>query len=343
MIRYTIRRLLWGVLVLLAVTMSVFILTGPVLQHGTKDAIARIYAGKAPTAQQIEDVKKLLGLDKPYYVQYGIMLRRLVLGPSADEKARLCPGSTEEECKRLVGHLGRSFRKQRSVDDLIWDRFPATASLAVSAALVWMLISIPIGVLSAVRSRSFFDRVTMVFVLIGQSLPVYYFGLLALYFLAYKWPIFPLGGYVEFDITDPWPWAYHLILPAGTLALQFAALYVRMVRGNMLTAMSEDYVRTARAKGAGSARVITRHALRNAVLPIVTMFGLDLGGLLGGAVLTEATFGIQGIGSLSITAALSQDIPLVSGIVLFAAALIVLANIFVDLFYAVIDPRIRLS
>jgi peptide/nickel transport system permease protein len=116
-----------------------------------------------------------------------------------------------------------------------------------------------------------------------------------------------------------------------------------MVRGNMLTAMSEDYVRTARAKGAGSARVITRHALRNAVLPIVTMFGLDLGGLLGGAVLTEATFGIQGIGSLSITAALSQDIPLVSGIVLFAAALIVLANIFVDLFYAVIDPRIRLS
>ena len=208
---------------------------------------------------------------------------------------------------------------------------------------MWLGISIPVGIISAIRPRSIFDRVTVVAVLIGQSLPIYYFGLLALYFLSFRAKIFPQGGYETFSFANPWPWFSHLLLPGGTLALQFTALYVRLVRGGMIDAMGEDYVRTARAKGAGEGRTVFMHALRNALLPIVTIFGLDLGILLGGAILTEATFGLRGVGQLSVQAASSFDVPLTGGVVLFAAVLIVGANILVDLAYAAIDPRIRLN
>jgi len=343
MIRYTIRRLLFGLVVLLSVTFAVFLLTGPVIHWRQHLDLARAYAGKNPSAPQIQAASELLGLDQPYYVQFGRTVRRIVLGPSAEEKARLCPGSTAEECKQLVGHFGRSFQKTRSVDQLLKERFPATFSLALVAAVMWLTMGVAVGVLSAIRPRSLFDRGSTAIVLIGQSLPVYYFGLLGLYFLAYKVKIFPLGGYVEFDASDPWPWLSHLLLPGITLAFQFAAIYVRMTRASVLGALSEDYVRTARAKGAPERRVLVNHALRNALLPIVTIFGLDLGTLLGGAILTEYTFGIPGIGRLTVESARSFDIPLIAGVVLFAAMLIVIANIVVDLLYAVIDPRIRLA
>ncbi len=343
MIRYTIRRLLFGILVLLSVTFAVFLLTGPVLHWRQNIDLARAYAGKNPSAPQIQAASELLGLDQPYYVQFGRTVRRLVLGPSTEEKARLCPGSTAEECKQLVGHFGRSFQKTRSVDLLLKDRFPATFSLALVAAIMWLTMGVAVGVLSAIRPRSLFDRGSTAFVLIGQSLPVYYFGLLGLFFFAYKLKIFPLGGYVPFDASNPWPWLSHLLLPGITLAFQFAAIYVRMTRASVLGALSEDYVRTARAKGASERRVLVHHALRNALLPIVTIFGLDLGTLLGGAILTEYTFGIPGIGRLTVEAARSFDIPLIAGVVLFSAMAIVIANIVVDLLYAVIDPRIRLA
>ena len=343
MIRYTIRRLLFGLVVLLSVTFAVFLLTGPIIQWRQHLDLARVYAGKNPSAPQIQAASELLGLDQPYYVQFGRTVRRLVLGPSAEEKARLCPGSTAEECKNLVGHFGRSFLKTRSVDKLLMERFPATFSLAMVAAIMWLTIGVAVGVLSAVRPRSLFDRGSTAIVLLGQSLPVYYFGLLGLFFLSYKLKIFPLGGYVEFDASNPWPWLSHLLLPGITLAFQFAAIYVRMTRASVLGALSEDYVRTARAKGASERRVLVNHALRNALLPIVTIFGLDLGTLLGGAILTEYTFGIPGIGRLTVEAARSFDIPLIAGVVLFAAIAIVIANIVVDLLYAVIDPRIRLA
>jgi peptide/nickel transport system permease protein len=343
MIRYTIRRLLFGILVLISVTFAVFLLTGPVLQWRQNIELARAYAGKNPSAPQIQAAKELLGLDKPYYVQFANTVRRLVLGPSSDEKARLCPGASDAECANLVGHFGRSFQKTRSVDKLLMDRAPATFSLAAVAAIMWLTIGVAVGVLSAVRPRSLFDRGSTAIVLVGQSLPVYYFGLLGLFFVAYKLKIFPLGGYVAFSASNPWPWLSHLLLPGITLAFQFAAIYVRMTRSSVLGALSEDYVRTARAKGAGERRVLVNHALRNALLPIVTIFGLDLGTLLGGAILTEYTFGIPGIGRLTVEAARSFDIPLISGVVLFAALAIVLANIIVDLLYAVIDPRIRLA
>jgi peptide/nickel transport system permease protein len=325
----------------LGALLAVFVLFGPVLQSRSNINPARLYAGKNAQPDEIAQVEATLGLDKPYYEQYGIMVRRLALGPSDDELARFCPSGND--CDRLVGRLGRSFEKQRSVDSLIKDRVGVTFSLALVAAVMWLSIAIPVGVLSAVKPRSIFDRITVVLVLIAQSLPVYYFGLLALYFFTFKWKIFPQGGYVDFAWSDPWPWFSHLILPGFTLALQFMALYVRLIRGSMLDAMSEDYVRTARAKGASESRTIWRHALRNALLPVVTIFGLDIGILFGGAILTEATFGIQGLGSLSVDAATSLDVPLTSGTVLFAAVLIVIANIVVDLAYAVVDPRIRLS
>ena len=343
MIRFLIRRILGGAFVVLVVTLAVFVLFGPVLTWKSNISPARLYAGKNPSPQQIESVKALLGLDQPYYVQYAYTLRRLVLGPTQEERDRVCPGSTAAECDQLLGRFGSSFAKQRSVDSLIWSRFPVTLSLAIVAAVIWMLISIPIGVLSAIRPRSLLDRGSTVFVLIGQSLPVYYIGLLAIYFLAYKYELFPLSGYETFSLTNPWPWLYHLLLPATVLALQFAAIYVRITRSQMLDTLNEDYVRTARAKGASESRVVVRHALRNASLPIVTMFGLDLGLLLGGAILIEVTFGLQGLGALAVEAAKRLDVPTTAGIVLFSAILIVVANIIVDVVCATLDPRIRLE
>ncbi len=341
MVRFLIRRILGGIVVVLVVTLAVFVLFGPVLRWHSNISPARLYAGKNPSPEQIQRVSELLGLDKPYYEQYLITLRRLVIGPSAEEKARLCPGSTAAECDQIVGRFGSSFAKQVSVDKLIWDAFPVTVSLTLLAAVFWLLISIPIGILSAIRPRSLLDRGATVFVLIGQSLPVYYFGLLALYYLGYKYEIFPLSGYVP--LSDPAQWLYHLWLPASVLALQFAAIYVRITRSQMLDQLGEDYVRTARAKGAGGSRVVIRHAFRNAMLPIVTMFGLDLGLLLGGAILIEVTFGLQGLGWLAVQAAKRLDVPTTAGIVLFSAIIIVAANIIVDLVNASLDPRIRLE
>ena len=355
MIRYTIRRLLWGIVVLLVITLATFFLFGPVLswKHPGQDA-ARLRSGPHPTEEIVEQTRHLLGLDKPWYSQYGIYVRRIVLGPSDEDKARVCdPG---QDCGAVIGRLGSTFIQGRAVDKLIGDAAPVTFSLAICAALLWIMVSIPIGVLSALRNRSLLDRTTMIGVLWGQALPVYYFGLLALYLLAYipnshyfvdwfgrSFELFPLGGYVQFSLSNPWPWFHHLILPAATLSLQFAAIYVRMIRSNMLGTMSEDYIRTARAKGVPERRVVIRHGLRNALLPIVTMFGLDLGTLLGGAILTEYTFGLPGLGRLATTAAQSLDVPLTTGVVLFAATCVVVFNILVDLLYAVVDPRIRLT
>ncbi len=341
MIRFLIRRILGGIFVVLVVTLAVFVLFGPVLRWHSNISPARLYAGKNPSPAQIERVSALLGLDKPYYVQYAYTLQRLVLGPTQEERDRVCPGSTAEECDQLLGRFGSSFAKQTSVDSLIWEAFPVTLSLTLVAAVIWLLISIPIGIIAAIRPRSLFDRVSIVFVLIGQSLPVYYFGLLALYFLAYKYQVFPLSGYEP--LSNPGQWLYHLLLPASVLALQFAAIYVRITRSQMLDTLSEDYVRTARAKGASEPRIVIRHAFRNAMLPIVTMFGLDLGLLLGGAILIEVTFGLQGLGWLAVEAAKRLDVPTTAGIVLFSAIIIVVANIIVDLVNASLDPRIRLE
>ncbi len=370
MIRYTIRRLLWGIIVLLVITMITFLLFGPVLNWRTQTDAARLVAGPRAGAPQLEQVRRFLGLKKPFYEQYYIYVKRIALGPSAQDKRDFCPViaktgangapikdangkvETTRPCGPYIGHLGRSFLTSQSVDRRVAQAAPLTFSLAIVTAIIWLSLSIPIGILSAIRSRTFFDRASVIFVLGGQALPVYYFGLLALYILAYlpttgtfgfHATLFPIGGYHSFHASNPWPWLHALILPGATLALQFAAQYVRITRSSMISTMNEDYIRTARAKGAPERRVIVRHGLRNSLLPLVTMFGLDFATLLGGAVLTETTFGIQGLGLMAVQSVEGLDVPSAAGVIVLVAFLIVFANIVVDLLYAVIDPRIRLA
>jgi peptide/nickel transport system permease protein len=234
------------------------------------------------------------------------------------------------------------------VNDIIKDAAPITAGLVFGGALLWMLVALPIGVLSALRPRSLLDRAAMVFVLIGISAHPVWIGLIFIYFIGYRAELTPLGGYCDVinpstDCGGPVEWAHHMVLPWATFAILFAALYVRMIRANVLEAMNEDYVRTARAKGAPEWLVIRSHVLRNAMLPVVTMLGMDIGLALGGAIFTETVYGLPGLGKTALEALEGFDLPAVMGIVVFATICVIVFNLIVDLLYAVIDPRIRLS
>jgi peptide/nickel transport system permease protein len=215
-------------------------------------------------------------------------------------------------------------------------------------AVFWMLIALPVGILSALRPRSLLDRLAMVFVLIGISAHPVWIGLLLAYFLGFKAGVFPITGYCDFinpsgDCGGPVQWAYHLFLPWATFAFLFAALYVRMIRANVMEALGEDYVRTARAKGAPEWLVMRSHVLRNALLPVVTMLGMDIGIALGGAIFTESVFGLPGLGKTLIQSIEGFDLPVTQGVVVFATLAIIVFNLLVDLLYAWIDPRIRLT
>ena len=241
--------------------------------------------------------------------------------------------------------LGRSFTNRQSVNDIVGQAAPVTASLVFGGAIVWMLIALPVGILSALRPRSLLDRIAMVFVLIGISAHPVWIGLIFAYFFGYKLGLVPDHGYCDFFGTGgtcggPVQWAYHLILPWMTFAILFAALYVRMIRANVMETMNEDYVRTARAKGAPEWVVMRSHVLRNALLPVVTMLGMDIGLALGGAIFTETVYGLPGLGKLAITSINNFDLPTTQGVVVFATLCIIFFNLVVDLLYAVIDPRI---
>jgi peptide/nickel transport system permease protein len=247
----------------------------------------------------------------------------------------------------LHGDLGYSFRNAEPVRKTLLDRLPATASLAGGAAVVWLLMGIPIGILAATKPRSIRDRLATVFALGGLSIPPFVAGLLLLYFLYYRLSlngldIFPASGYVPLT-QNPFEWARHLVLPWFALALVTAASYSRITRGSLLEVLGEDYIRTARAKGLSERRVIYRHGLRSALTPVVTLLGIDVGTLLGGAIVTEVVFGLQGIGQNAILAVSTGDLPVIFGTVLFAAFFIVIANILVDIAYAVLDSRVRLA
>ena len=323
MIRYIIRRVLWAVVLFIAVTIVTYIIfyiipTDP----------ARAAAGKNPTPEQIAIARHYLGLDKPPWEQYLLFLKRLV----------------------FHFNLGRSFADREAVNSLVGNAAPVTASLVFGGAVTWMLIAIPIGILSALRPRSILDRASMTFVLIGISAHPIWIGLIFSYFFGYRWHITPISGYCDFinpapgaPCGGPVQWAYHMILPWMTFAVLFAALYVRMIRANVLEALNEDYVRTARAKGAPEARVIRVHVLRNALLPVVTMLGMDIGLALGGAVFTESIYSLPGLGRTAIQSLNNLDLPTVQGIVVFATLAIIVFNLIVDLLYAWIDPRIRLA
>jgi peptide/nickel transport system permease protein len=249
---------------------------------------------------------------------------------------------------RLVhGDLGYSYYSHEPVTTLIGRALPVTASLAIGAAIIWVISGVLIGVFSATHPRSIRDRLATLFALTGLSFPTFVLGLILLYFLFYRLHLgginwFPGGGYVPLT-EDPGQWFVHLILPWITLAVASMAVYVRLARGQMLEVLGDDYIRTARSKGLSESRVTFRHALRAALVPIVTQFGIDVATLLGGAIVTEQVFGLNGLGRLSVTSVVNQDEPVIIAIVLLAAVFVVIANIVVDILYAVLDPRVRLT
>ncbi|MGW7573176.1 ABC transporter permease [Streptomyces sp. NPDC054765] len=336
MFSYIIRRLISAVILLLivsAVTFGIFFLL-PKIAGQTTDQLAQQYIGKAPTPADIAAVKKNLGFDKPVYEQYWDFLKGIFVG--TDYKF----GPEAARCH--VPCFGYSFKTHIEVWPEIQSRLPVTASLALGAAVVWLVSGIATGVVSALRPGSVFDRLSMGIALAGVSLPMFFTGALALALFTYQWPIFERSDYVPlFD--NPFLWARTLVLPWVTLAFLYSALYARLTRAGMMETLNEDYIRTARAKGLGERTVVVRHGLRAALTPIITVFGMDLGLLLGGALITEQVFSLQGVGAFAVQAITDNDLPKVLGVTLLAAFFIVLCNLVVDVLYAAVDPRVRLS
>ena len=334
MIYFIIRRLILTVFLLLlvsAITFAIFFLV-PRLAGQTAYQLAAQYVGKTPTPSEIKAVEAKLGLADPLYLQYGRYLKGIVFGVhyNAGTDVSYCPFPC----------FGYSFRNQQPVWPQLVSAAPVTLSLALGASVLWLIGGVSVGVLSALRRGSIFDRFSMGIALAGVSLPVFFTGLIALELFSYKWPIFPNVHWVPFT-TNPLLWARNLVLPWVTLAFLYAALYARLTRAGMLETMGEDYIRTARAKGLAERRGVVKHGLRAALTPIVTIFGLDLGLLLCGAILTETTFSLPGLGQFTILAIQNQDLPEILGVVMIASFFIVIANMVVDIVYAFVDPRVR--
>jgi peptide/nickel transport system permease protein len=314
MARFIVRRLIGMVAVLFAVSVLAFLIFNVV---PNSDPAQRM-AGKSATPQLVASITEEWGFDESLPQQYLTMMRKVFTGD-------------------LISYEGRE-----NVDERIVEGIPATLSLCIGAAVIWMFFGILFGYLSAVRAGGLLDRVLTVVAIAGISMPAFWLAAIFLNYLTYKIELFPSGGYVELT-ADPVEWANHLILPWVTLAILYIGFYSRVLRSNMLDAMDEDYVRTARAKGLGERQVMTRHVLRNSLGPIVTLFGLDFGALLGGAILIEAIFNLNGIGQYAYEALKNLDLPPIMAIVLFGAFFVVLFNALVDIAYAYLDPRVKLG
>jgi peptide/nickel transport system permease protein len=316
---YIARRLFWTILVVacvVGITFVVFYL----LPAG--DPALR-FAGKNPTQEELDLIRHRLGLDQAWYVQFGKFIKTFFTGDQYG-----WPG------------LGYTFAGGSSVLSLIVERAPRTLLLIAGAAVLWLTSGVSIGIISAVKRRSAIDRGAMGFALFGISAPVFWLGLMFLYIFWRQLGWAGGTGYVS-PLDSPTGFFSHMILPWTALAMLYAAFYARMTRNNLLETLGEDYIRTARAKGLSERQVIFKHGLRASLTPIVTMFGLDVALLVGGAVITESVFNIQGLGYLAINSALTQDLPTVVGVVLVGATAVAVANLIVDVLYAFIDPRVR--
>ena len=333
MLAYVIRRLVNGVLTLLVVTLVTFGIFFMVPKLTGSDP-ALLYIGKTADEVSVEGIRTKLGLADPILVQYGKFLKGLVAGRD------YANGPDITHCSAPC--MGYSFKTEQEVWPLLLGDLPVTLSLAIGAAVLWVLMGIAAGVTSALRKGSIADRMVMTGALAGVSLPIYFTGLLALAVFTYWLGVLPGAGYTPFT-ENPLLWAQGLILPWITLAFLFAATYARLTRASMLETLGEDYIRTARAKGLRERAVIGKHGLRSGLTPLVTVFGLDIGALLGGAILTEAVFNLRGMGYQALTAIKGNDLPIIVGVTLFAAMFVVVASLLVDLLYAVIDPRVRLG
>src|ERR1022692_135933 len=318
--RFLIRRILSGILVLWIVSLSAFLLffLRPI------DTVARELGGTTATGAQLAVITKTLGLSQPIYVQYWQFVYKLL----------------------RHGNFGFSYVDGESVRSILGQDLPRTASLVVGGALLWLIVGLSVGILSAIRARSFFDRFATFGVLTGISMPTFVLGQLLLLAI-----FLPLNEHGFTWITDTYqglstgvvPWLGYFILPWITLATVQAAIYTRLSRGSLIDTLGEDYIRTARAKGLTERRVIYRHGLRAALTPVVSQLGIDVGGFLGGVVVTESVFNVGGIGQDSVQAIATGNLPVILGFVLIAALFVVVANIVVDMVYAVLDPRVRIS
>ena len=319
MIRFLLRRFAWSVMVVWLVATSVF-----ALYFAIPRDVARLIAGPRATPQTLVLVRARLGLDQPIGSQYVAFLRRLA-----------------------HGDLGQSFHTQESVNSIVARDLPVTASLGLGASALWLLFGVSAGVIAAVRRRSTADRFISGIAMVFYSMPPFLLGQLLLFFLFFQLylagiELFPPGSYVAFG-ESPVQWARFLVLPWLSIALVSAATYSRLTRGAMLDVLHEDYVRTALSKGVSDARITVRHALRSALTPVVSQFGIDIGSLLGGAIVTEVVFGLPGLGREVVHAITDQDLPIIMGITILSAVLVVSANLFVDAVQALLDPRVRLE
>ncbi len=313
MAAFVVRRTIGAILVMFVVSFITYLIF---VKIPGGDPAQRI-AGKLATPQNIEDIRQKLGLDKPFYVQYWDMMKQLFSGS-------------------LI-----SYSSQLNVWDQIKLGIPATFSLCIGAAIIWLFFGILVGVIAAITAGRWSDRLITVLALVGISMPVFFLGIVMRYLLAEKTSVFPDSGYVALT-KDPAQWLYHLILPWFCLSVLFIGFYGRVLRSNILDAINEDYVRTARAKGLAPRRVMMKHILRNSLIPIVTLFGLDFAAVLGGgAILTETVFQLHGVGQYAADSIQSLDLPPIMGVTIFATFFIVVFNTLVDFLYAYLDPRIR--
>jgi peptide/nickel transport system permease protein len=315
MVAFLVRRLIGALLVLIAVSFITYLIF---IKIPGGDPAPRI-AGRTATEQNIQDIREKLHLNDPFYEQYWAMMKSLFSGT-------------------LV-----SYSSQLNVVDQIKAGIPATFSLCIGAAIIWLFFGILVGLISAVKAGQWSDRVITVLALIGISLPVFWLGLISRYFFAQGHPFafMPDGEYVPIT-QNPWQWFVHLLMPWFVLAVLFIGFYGRVLRSNILDTINEDYVRTAKAKGLASKRVLVKHVLRTSLIPIVTLFGLDFAAVLGGsAILTETVFDLKGVGWYAAQAVQDLDLPPIMGVTIYATFFIVLFSVVVDLVYAWLDPRIR--
>jgi peptide/nickel transport system permease protein len=313
--RFVIRRLASAVVVLFAISVLTFLIFQAIPNGKPEDRLA----GRTSTPETRAAVRKSWGFDKPIYAQYVITMRKVFTGDVI------------------------SYTQQVNVEDEIRRDLPATLSLAIGAGIIWLLLGIAFGLFSAMRAGRFTDRVLTVLSLIGVSTPVFLIGAVFLYVFAFKLRIFPNTGYVPLT-KDPLDWLDHMILPWIALSVLFIGFYSRVLRSSILDTMNEDYVRTARAKGLSERRVLVRHVLRNSMIPIVSLWGLDFAAVIGGAaILTESVFNLQGVGQYAAQSVQALDVPPVLVITMFGAFVVVILSAAVDVLYALLDPRIRLS
>ncbi len=314
MLEYLIKRLL-----IIPVTLiGIFTITFALLYLVPGDPVSTIVGEKADK-ETVMAIRKELNLDKPKYVQYGMYLGNIV-----------------------QGDLGKSFITKRSVNEAILDAFPHTLALALLSVVITTIIGIPVGVISAVKQKTLLDKSVMIGAIGGVSAPNFWVGMIVLYIFIYNLRLFPMNP-LETISRGFWPYLGYLILPAMVLGVRGVAIVARLTRSTLLEVVRQDYVRTARAKGVSEWYVITKHALRNALIPVITYIGMDLAFLMGGAVVTETVFAWPGLGRLAVQALRQKDIPMVLGTVLFTSTVIVIANLLTDMSYAAVDPRVKLG